>query len=194
MRSAGAPRHEGHRQEGHHPSAHAGHGPGHAAHAGAHGGRGALPGRVGQDAFAALAEMRTLLEADPSTDWSRVDLDALRDHLVDMNRVVLDAQVTVRRLPAGFEAELRGHGRTAEAIRRMLPAHGRFMNGSGGLNVVVSMGSTEGGDRERALVRVTTEDEDAVARLQALGFFGFLTAGDHHRPHHLAMARGEGHP
>jgi hypothetical protein len=31
----------------------------------------------------------------------------------------------------------------------------------------------------------------AVARLQALGFIGLLTAGAHHGPHHLAMAKGE---
>jgi hypothetical protein len=30
-----------------------------------------------------------------------------------------------------------------------------------------------------------------VARLRGLGFIGLLTAGAHHGPHHLAMAKGE---
>ena len=35
------------------------------------------------------------------------------------------------------------------------------------------------------------DDAKAVARLRGLGFIGLLTAGAHHGPHHLAMARGE---
>jgi hypothetical protein len=40
----------------------------------------------GQDAFGAIAEVVQLLDADPQTDWSRVDLERLRQHLIDMNR------------------------------------------------------------------------------------------------------------
>lgn len=47
---------------------------------------------AGQDAFAAIQEV-VLLEADPDTDWSRVDIDALRDHLIDMHLVTLYAKV-----------------------------------------------------------------------------------------------------
>jgi hypothetical protein len=38
---------------------------------------------------------------------------------------------------------------------------------------------------------VTTADAGAVARIQALGFFGLMATGDHHRMHHIAMAKGE---
>lgn len=153
----------------------------------------ALPEQVGQDAFAALGEMRGLLLADPATDWSRADLDALREHLVDMNRVVLDAEVTTRPVPQGFEATVTGTGRTLEAIHRMIPAHARFVDGQDSLRVT-ALPLDDAHAPRGLLVRVTTSDDTAVDRVRGLGFFGLMTAGDHHRPHHAAMARGSGHP
>ena len=155
---------------------------------------GELPKQVGQDAFAALTEMRGLLSADPATDWSQVDLDALREHLVDMNRVVLDAEVSVKPVPRGFEARVTGTGRTLDAIRRMVPAHARYADGRDGLKVAASiLEDTERVERG-VVITVTTAETSAVDRLRGLGFFGFLVAGDHHLPHHRAMALGAGHP
>jgi hypothetical protein len=34
-------------------------------------------------------------------------------------------------------------------------------------------------------------DARTVAKIRGLGFAGLLTLGDHHTPHHLALARGE---
>src|SRR5438046_3161300 len=42
------------------------------------------PREPGQSAFAAIQEIVALLEADPGTDWTKVDIEALRRHLVDM--------------------------------------------------------------------------------------------------------------
>lgn len=158
-----------------------------------------LPELLGQDAFAALAEMRVLLEANPETDWSRVDLDAFRSHLVDMNRVTLDAELEVEPVAGGFEARVTGRGRTLEAIQRMIPAHSRFVDGRDGLSVSVSTleaPEQTGGEEPLSGVRVTvtTSDPALVAKVRGLGFFGFLAAGDHHRPHHRAMALGAPHP
>ena len=52
-----------------------------------------VPTLPGQDAFGAIAEIVRLLDADPQTDWSQVDLERLRQHLIDMNDVVLRAEV-----------------------------------------------------------------------------------------------------
>ncbi len=152
------------------------------------GSRSVLPEQVGQDAFSALAEMRAILDEDPGRDWARVDLDALRDHLVDMDRVVLFANVEKRPVSGGFEADVTGEGRTLEAIQRMVQAHSRHMGASSDLNVEVSV--LDDGLR----VKVVTAELSEVPKLRALGFFGFLASGDHHRPHHLAMALGGGHP
>ena len=45
------------------------------------------PTMPGQDAFGAIQEIVQILDADPKTDWSKVDLDALRQHLIDMNEI-----------------------------------------------------------------------------------------------------------
>ena len=37
-----------------------------------------VPTQPGQEAFAAIQEIVAMLEADPRTDWSKVDIDALR--------------------------------------------------------------------------------------------------------------------
>jgi hypothetical protein len=43
-----------------------------------------------------------------------------------------------------------------------------------------------------AIVTVTGSAADAQ-RIQALGFFGILTLGGHHQPHHLMIAKGQHH-
>src|ERR1700756_4787445 len=51
------------------------------------------PTMSGQDAFGAIAEIVRVLDADPATDWTKVDLERLRQHLIDMNEVVLRSTV-----------------------------------------------------------------------------------------------------
>ena len=51
-----------------------------------------IPMLPGQDAFGAIQEIVHILDADPKTDWSKVDLEALRQHLIDMNEVTLHAE------------------------------------------------------------------------------------------------------
>lgn len=51
------------------------------------------PSMLGQDAFGAIQEIVQILDADPNTDWSKVDLEALRRHVIDMNEVTLKADV-----------------------------------------------------------------------------------------------------
>jgi hypothetical protein len=38
----------------------------------------------GNDIFGTIQEVVQKLEANPDTDWSQVDLEALRQHLIDM--------------------------------------------------------------------------------------------------------------
>ena len=44
-----------------------------------------MPTAPGQAAFGAAQEIVRMLLADPMTNWSKVDIDALRQHLIDMN-------------------------------------------------------------------------------------------------------------
>ncbi len=65
----------------------------HAAHGTKPSSTKAVPREPGQSAFAAIQEIVAILEADPETDWSRVNIEALRNHLADMDNVTLRADV-----------------------------------------------------------------------------------------------------
>lgn len=147
-----------------------------------------VPTMPGQDAFGAIAEVVQMLDADPSTDWSKVDLERLRQHLIDMNDVVVRSQVKQTPVPGGLVMEVTGTGHTEEAIRAMLVPHAVE------LDRMASFGAKSeaipGGVRLTVTAKAP-DDAKAVARLRGLGFIGLLTAGAHHGPHHLAMARGE---
>lgn len=138
----------------------------------------------GQDAFGAIAEVVKVLKADPSTDWSRVNIEALRQHLIDMNEVTLRSAVTTEDVPGGLRMTVTGTGRTRDAIQRMITAHRHMlmMEGLDGVADTIAAGMRW---------TVTTSDPKRVAELRGLGFIGIMTLGDHHTTHHLQLARGE---
>ena len=162
----------------------------HAAHAAASGAsRAGLPTMPGQDAYGAIGEIVRILRADPATDWSRVDLEALRQHLIDMNAVTLGARVARRDVAGGLEMQVTGEGRATDAIRRMTASHGRQL-ASHGLRAVSE--PIPGGARF-TVTAADASDAKLVAMIRGLGFIGIMTLGDHHMPHHLMIARGERH-
>ena len=137
----------------------------------------------GQSAFAAIQEIVAHLLADPETDWSRVNIEALRQHLIDMNNVTLHAQVRESDIPGGarFDATSDDPAVTA-SIRAMVPAHVATMNGVEGWSMTNK--KIPGG----SALTVTGAD---AQKIRALGFIGILTVGAHHQAHHLAIAKGE---
>ena len=148
-----------------------------------------LPTQVGQDAYAAIAEIVRLLDQDKSTDWSKVNLEVLRQHLIDMNEVTLHASVAQTPLPDGLQMDVTGEGRTRDAIRRMLAAHGPALDALPEYRASVEQLP----DGMRLTVRARRlGDAAGVTRIRGLGFIGLLTVGAHHQMHHLALARGEG--
>src|SRR5690348_774415 len=82
-----------------------------------------IPTLPGQDAFGAVAEIVRILEADPATDWSKVALEALRQHLIDMNEVTLRADAAATEIDGGLAIAVTGSGRTLAAIQRMVAHH-----------------------------------------------------------------------
>jgi hypothetical protein len=142
----------------------------------------------GQDAFAAIAEVVRILEFDPSTDWSKVDLERLRQHLIDMNEVVLRAAVKATPVTGGLAMDITGSGRTAQSIGAMIVPHAAELD-----RMPAWSAKTEPmGDGVRLIVLARDpSDATTVAKIRALGFAGLLVQGGHHGPHHLAMAKGE---
>ena len=160
----------------------------HAEHMRAMQGMTGVPTMPGQDAFGAIAEIVRILEADPATDWSKVDIERLRQHLIDMNEVMLRSAVKQTPVPGGLAMEVTGTGRTEQAIRAMVMPHAveldRMPEWSARTELIT------GGVR-LTLVTKKPEDPKVLARIRGLGFAGLITEGAHHQPHHLAMAKGE---
>lgn len=145
-------------------------------------GQATLPG---QDAFGAIQEIIAILDADPKTDWSRVNITALRDHLVDMNRLVMDTTVRETATDGGLEMDITGDGGALRAIKTMVTAHAPMIDGTNGWNVRAE--ATAKG----AVLTVTAQDAKEVAHIRGLGFYGLMASGAHHQMHHLGLARGE---
>ncbi|UEM02588.1 hypothetical protein JL101_021765 [Skermanella rosea] len=146
---------------------------------------GTAPAMPGQDAFGAIQEIVQILNADPATDWSKVDIEALRRHLIDMNEVTLNATAVATPVEGGARFEVSGEGRTLEAIRRMVPAHAREIDGMDGWTVRADPTPTG------VALTATAAAPGQAAKIRALGFIGIMARGSHHQAHHLAMARGE---
>jgi predicted RNA binding protein YcfA (HicA-like mRNA interferase family) len=149
-----------------------------------HGGDAVVPTHPGQEAFGTIQEIVRILEDDPNTAWSKINIAALREHLIDMDEVTLRARAGQRALDNGVEITITGEGRTLGAIKRMVPAH---------THELVALGwsaSTQDLTNGVKLV-VTSSDPRQVVKLKALGFMGIMVQGAHHQPHHLMMAKGE---
>lgn len=139
----------------------------------------------GQDAFAAIRAVVNQLEANPETDWSQINITALRDHLIDMHEVTVNASVDTTEVAGGASYRVTGSGRTLEAIRRMVPTHAAQLTSE-----------TEWTAEAREIadgveVTVTAGSDDQVTRIRALGFMGFMVSGEHHEMHHLAIVGGD---
>lgn len=144
----------------------------------------AVPTMPGQEVFGTIQEIVRILEADPTTDWSKVNIAALREHLIDMDEVTMRAASREQALDNGVDISVTGEGRTLDAIKRMLPPH---------VHELVAIGwnaRTETLSNGIRLV-VTSNDPKQVTKLKALGFMGILVQGAHHQVHHLMMAKGE---
>lgn len=148
----------------------------------------APPREGGQAEFAAVGEISNLLQADPRTDWSKVDLDALRAHLIDMDNVMMRARVVTTPVPGGARFDISSDDAAVRrSIQHMVASHTAMTDGDHGRHEI-SAPTAEG-----ATMTVTAQDDPAAAEIRGLGFFGLLTGGIHHQFHHLMMAKGEMH-
>ena len=140
------------------------------------------PAEPGQGAFAAIAEIARILRDDPDTDWSSVDLEALRDHLIDMDALISDTEIETTQVESGLRIEIDLIKHQNQAASRMVPAHAPVLAEETGWNSAVK--TSDG-----SLVWTVTGEGDS-AQIKALGFYGLMATGDHHREHHLAIASG----
>lgn len=136
----------------------------------------------GQAAFAAIQEVVAALLADPETDWGKVNIETLRQHLIDMDNVILRAKVAAEEIEGGARFKVSSDDPAVQAsIRAMTVAHAAAMDGVEGWSLKVQ-------ETADGAILTATGDEP---RIRALGFIGLMTVGMHHQAHHLALARGE---
>ena len=138
----------------------------------------------GQSAFAAIAEIVAKLESNPNTNWNVIDIKGLREHLRDMNKVIIDAVTVAKEIDGGMQFTVTGGVDVKSSIRRMTLAHATFMNNVNGWEYKAK--KVDGG----AVVTVLVPPQDQ-AKIKALGFFGMIASGSHHQLHHLKMALGQ---
>ena len=137
----------------------------------------------GQGAFAAIAEIVARLRSDPATDWTRVDIEALRRHLIDMDNVTLRSAVAIVEVPGGAVfSVIAKDPEVVASIQRMVTAHAATMNDPSGWRFD-AVTTASGAD-----LTVTGEAQ----QIRALGFIGVMTVGMHHQAHHWAIATGTG--
>ena len=143
----------------------------------------AQPAQAGQSAFAAIQEIVAILEKDPKTDWAKVNVEALRQHLIDMDNVTLRSEVASTAVPNGIKYSVTGTGTTVASIQRMVKAHTATMDGIDGWH----FSAEETAHGANLTVTVPAADQ---TKLTGLGFIGVMTRGMHHQAHHFAVAAG----
>ena len=139
---------------------------------------------TGQSQFAAIAEIVELLRADPSTDWSMVKIDALREHLVDMDNVTARASVETKIAGETVTFVVTGIGATTLSVQRMATAHAPMLQKDTGWPVEVQ--PVANGVR----MSVGSPDAGTLEQILGLGFHGLMTIGAHHQQHHMMIALG----
>lgn len=142
---------------------------------------------AGNDAFGTIQEVIARLNSDPDTDWSKVNIEALRQHLVDMNEMTLNVEVISQTpIEQGVTVIVKPlTARSAGALQRVFQAHpAQLKRESGWLMQVEQSG-------DRYILTTTTESPDEISKIRALGYIGLMAYGAHHQLHHWAMASGE---
>lgn len=142
---------------------------------------------AGQAAFAVISDIVKRLKDDSSTDWSKVNIEALRQHLIDMDDVLMRSTVRSTNVAGGVQLDITGTGRVAAAIKRMGAMHAHALNEEG--HYVAKSTDLANGVRLTVTAK-DVADAKAVARVRGLGFAGLFAEGDHHAMHHMEIARG----
>jgi len=141
----------------------------------------------GNEAFATIQEVVVKLLANPKTDWSRVNLEALRKHLVDMQNFTLNVAVSGQKnIDKGVQFTVNATTPDAAgSLQRLFSAHPPILKKESGWD----MKAQKNRDGSFTAQVTTTNDED-VAKIRGLGYIGLIAYGQHHQLHHWMMATG----
>lgn len=141
----------------------------------------------GNEIFGTIQEVISKLEANPDTDWSKVNLEALRQHLLDMKAFTEEVEVLEKK-PVENGVEISVHpvtDRAQAALKRLMGMHPKMLKMEKGWDMSARR------EGKNWLIRCTTDKPGEVTKIRALGYIGLLAEGAHHQMHHWMMATGE---
>ncbi len=140
----------------------------------------------GNDIFGAIQEVVAKLEADPSTNWSNIDLESLRQHLLDMKAFTEEVSVISKKpYENGVEIKVQPETKRAEnSLKRVFNMHPAMLKKEKGWDMITKE------DDGKWTIIVTTTKTAEVEKIRALGYIGILSEGAHHQLHHWMIATG----
>lgn len=142
---------------------------------------------AGNDLFGTVQEVIRQLESRPDIEWESVDLEALRQHLLDMRDMSENVEVLNQTaIENGSLINLTAvTPRAHNALRRVFAAHPAQLKLETGWEMQVT---EENGTF--TLVTISSNPTEAN-KIRGLGYIGLMAWGNHHQPHHWAMATGQ---
>jgi len=100
--------------------------------------------------------------------------------------MTLNVNVTQTRIDNGFKAVVTPTtSRAVRSVAKVLSAHPAQMKVETGWDMQVQ------NNNGVFTLTVTTNNVKDVAKIRGLGYIGVMAYGDHHQPHHWAMASGD---
>ncbi len=143
----------------------------------------------GNEIFGTIQEVIQKLEANPNTDWSKVNLEALRQHLLDMKAFTEEVEVLSKKpIKNGVEVTVHPKSdRAVGALKKLFKMHPNMIKSEKGWTMEAQQ------DGENWVITCTTEKADEVDKIRALGYIGLLAEGSHHQLHHWMVATGQMH-
>jgi len=142
---------------------------------------------AGNDAFGTIQEVIKKLEETPDTDWSKVNIEALRVHLLDMQDMTLNIEVlSQKNITNGAEATVKATTpRAYKALKRVFMAHPSQLKSETGWDMNIK-------EREKNfIITTTTSNKSEINKIRGLGYIGLMAYGPHHQQHHWMMANGQ---
>ena len=158
----------------------------HSHHKGHHSSHMPRLSEAGNDAFGTIQEIIARLRANPKTDWSKVNLEALRQHLVDMRNFTLEVTVLKqKRIKLGLSILLKPNNpHVAASLERVFSAHPAQFKKETGWTMTTAR------KNGNYVLTVTAKTKADALKIQGLGFIGVMAWGKHHQPHHWMIATG----
>ena len=141
---------------------------------------------AGNDAFGTIQEVIRHLNSNPNTDWKKVNLEALRLHLIDMRNMTFDVDViSQEKIPFGSKVTIKATTKSSNlTLQRVFKAHPRQLKLEAGWDMKVTRNGNQ------YILRTTTANKKDVDKIRGLGYIGLMAYGVHHQKHHWMMANG----